>query len=166
MEEKKYIQLYENKDILKLWIKTKDGKETGDFLEFNLKDIELLDTLQKMNDETNKNAQWLKNQILIIDKKQDFKKKNKIMSNNEEMKYKAIKEYYKKQKDIYNMFLGENGVEKLLYERKLDWDTLEEISKIIQEQITPYLNLTMDSIANKIKEKYSQAVARNKEVLK
>lgn len=166
MEEKKYIQLYENKDILKLWIKTKDGKETGDFLEFNLEDIELLDTLQKMNDETNKNAQWLKNQILIIDKKQDFKKKNKIMSNNEEMKYKAIKEYYKKQKDIYNMFLGENGVEKLLYGRKLDWDTLEEISKIIQEQISPQLDVTMDSITNKIKEKYSEAVARNKEVLK
>lgn len=152
--EKKFIQLNDNKDVLKLWIKTKDGKETGEYLEFNLEDIELLDTLQKMNDETNKNYQWIKNQITIIEKKQDFKKKNKIMTNNEEMKYNAIKQYYKKQKDIFNMFLGENGVEKLLYGRKFDWETLEEINNIIKNQISPQLNITMDNITNKIKNKY------------
>lgn len=152
--EKKFIQLNDNKDVLKLWIKTKDGKETGDFLEFNLEDIELLDTLQRMNDETNKNYQWIKSQITIIEKKQDFKKKNKIMTNNEEMKYNAIKQYYKKQKDIFNMFLGENGVEKLLYGRKFDWETLEEVNNIIKNQISPQLNITMDNITNKIKNKY------------
>lgn len=152
--EKKFIQLSDNKDVLKLWIKTKDGKETGEYLEFNLEDIELLDTLQKMNDETNKNYQWIKSQITIIEKKQDFKKKNKIMTNNEEMKYNAIKQYYKKQKDIFNMFLGENGVEKLLYGRKFDWETLEEVNNIIKNQISPQLNITMDNITNKIKNKY------------
>lgn len=165
--EKKFIQIEENKDVLKLWIKTKDGKETGDFLEFNLEDIELLDTLQKMNDETNKNYQWINNQITIIDKKQDFKKKNKIMTNNEEMKYNAIKQYYKKQKDIFNMFLGENGVEKLLYGRKFDWETLEEVSNIIKNQISPQLNVTMDNITNKIKNKYKMEIKTdNIEVVK
>lgn len=165
--EKKFIQIEENKDVLKLWIKTKNGKETGDFLEFNLEDIELLDTLQKMNDETNKNYQWINNQITIIDKKQDFKKKNKIMTNNEEMKYNAIKQYYKKQKDIFNMFLGENGVEKLLYGRKFDWETLEEVSNIIKNQISPQLNVTMDNITNKIKNKYKIEIKKdNIEVVK
>ena len=156
--EKKFIQLNDNKDVLKLWIKTKDGKETGKYLEFNLEDIELLDTLQKMNDETNKNYQWIKSQITIIEKKQDFKKKNKIMTNNEEMKYNAIKQYYKKQKDIFNMFLGENGVEKLLYGRKFDWETLEEVNNIIKNQISPQLNITMDNITNKIKNKYKMEI--------
>ena len=161
MEEKKYIQLDDNKDVLKLWIKTKDGQETGDYLEFNLEDIELLDTLQKMQDETTKNHQWIKSQFVIIDKKQDFKKKNKLMSNNEEMKYQAIKKYYQKQKDIFNMFLGENGVEKLLYGRKFDWQTLEEISKIIETQISPQLHITMDNITNKIKNKYGNVKEKN-----
>jgi hypothetical protein len=156
--EKKFIQISENEDVLKLWIKTKDGKETGEYLEFNLEDIELLDTLQKMKDETSKNYQWIKSQFVIIDRKQDFKKKNKIMSNNEEMKYNAIKQYYKKQKDIFNMFLGENGVEKLLYGRKFDWETLEEVSNIIEKQISPQLNITMDNITNKIKNKYKMEI--------
>lgn len=156
--EKKFIQINENEDVLKLWIKTKDGKETGEYLEFNLEDIELLDTLQKMKDETSKNYQWIKSQFVIIDKKQDFKKKNKIMTNNEEMKYNAIKQYYKKQKDIFNMFLGKNGVEKLLYGRKFDWETLEEVNNIIEKQISPQLNITMDNITNKIKNKYKMEI--------
>ena len=166
MEEKKYIQLGEDTNILKLWIKTKDGKETGDFLEFNLKDIELLDKFQRLQDEQNKNKQWIKNQFTIISKKQDFTKKGKIMSNNQELEYNAIKEFYKKQKDIFDMFLGENGVNKLLYGRKFQWDTLKEIDKIINEQISPYLDISMDNIKNEIKYKYGQEKNDEKEVLK
>lgn len=154
MEEKKFIQLGESTNTLKLWIKTKDGKETGDFLEFNLKDIKLLDRYQKMADEDNKNKQWIKNQFVIINNKQDFKKKGKIMSNNEEQKYKAILQYYKKQKEIYDLFLGEGGVDKLLYGRKFEWETLVEIEKIIKEQIAPNLNITMENITDEIKSKY------------
>ena len=35
-----FIQLNKN-DTLKLGIRTEDGKDTGEFLEFNLEDIEL-----------------------------------------------------------------------------------------------------------------------------
>ena len=155
MEEKKFIQLGETTNVLRLWIKTKDGKETGEKLEFNLKDIELLDRYQKMADEDNKNKQWIQSQFVIIDKKQDFKKKGKILSNNVVEKYKAVLQYYKKQKEIYDLFLGEGGVDKLLYGRKFEWETLVEIEKIIKEQIAPNLDLTMDNIANEIKAKYS-----------
>lgn len=154
MEEKKFIQLGESTNILTLWIKTKDGKETGEKLEFDLKDIELLERYQKMADEDNKNKQWIQSQFVIIDKKQDFKKKGKIMSNNEEEKYKAILQYYKKQKEIYDLFLGEGGVDKLLHGRKFEWETLTEIEKIIKEQIAPNLNITMENITNEIKSKY------------
>ena len=154
MEEKKFIQLGESTNILRLWIKTIDGRETGEKLEFNLKDIELLDRYQKMADEDNKNKQWIQNQFVIINKKQDFKKKGKIMSNNEEEKYKAILQYYKKQREIYDLFLGEGGTDKLLYGRKFEWETLQEIEKIIKEQIAPQLNITMDNITKEIKNKY------------
>lgn len=159
-----FIQL--NKDnLLRLKIKTNDGEITGEELVFDLEDIELPLKYQELLEKDKKNKESLRNQFLIIGKRQDVKGK-KLFSKNEEDKIKALNDFFKKEVEIYNIFLGEKGVEKLLNGRKLGWTTLDEIDKIIEEQITPYLNLTMDSIANKIKEKYSQAVARNKEVLK
>jgi hypothetical protein len=155
MKEKKFITLGESTNVLKLWIRTKDGKETGEYLEFNLKDIEVLDRYQKMITENNKNKQWIENQFVIINKKQDFKKKDKLMSNNEEAKYNALLQFYKRQKEVFDMFLGEGGVDKLLYGRKLEWGTLNEIGTIIKEQIAPYLKTNMDNIAKEIKEKYN-----------
>ena len=56
--------------------------------------------------------------------------------------------------EAYNMFLGENGVEKLLNGRALGWTTLQEIDEIIDKQIAPHLTITMDDITNKITQKY------------
>lgn len=165
MEEKKYITLPESTNILKLYIKTKDGKETGEYLEFNLKDIELLDIYQKCIDETQKNRSWITNQFAIIDKKQDFTKKGEILSNNEKEKYYAIKKYYQMQKETYDLFLGKGGTDKLLYGRKLEWETLIEIETIIKEQIAPHFDITMDNIANEIKSKYKMDITSQPEVL-
>ena len=159
-----FIQLSKG-NVLTLKIKTAEGKETGEVLEFDLEDIELPLRYQELLEKDKKNKENLRNQFLIIDKRQDVKGK-KLFSKNEEDKIKALNEFFKKEAEIYNMFLGERGVEKLLNGRKLGWTTLDEIDKIIKEQIEPHLNLTIDSITNKIKEKYSEAVARNKEVLK
>lgn len=159
-----FIQLSKG-NVLTLKIRTAEGKETGEVLEFDLEDIELPLRYQDLLEKDKKNKENLRNQFLIIDKRQDVKGK-KLFSKNEEDKIKALNEFFKKEAEIYNMFLGERGVEKLLNGRKLGWTTLDEIDKIIKEQIEPHLNLTMDSITNKIKEKYSEAVARNKEVLK
>lgn len=159
-----FIQLSKG-NVLTLKIKTVEGKETGEFLEFQLEDIELPLRYQELLEKDKKNKENLRNQFLIIDRRQDVKGK-KLFSRNEEDKIKSLNEFFKKEAEIYNMFLGERGVEKLLNGRKLGWTTLDEIDKIIKEQIEPHLNLTMDSITNKIKEKYSEAVARNKEVLK
>lgn len=159
-----FIQLNKS-DVLRLNIRTHEGKETGEFLEFDLEDIELPLRYQELLEKDKKNKENLRNQFLIIDKRQDVKGK-KLFSKNEEDKIKTLNEFFKKEAEIYNMFLGERGVEKLLNGRKLRWTTLDEIDKIIKEQVVPHLDLTMDNITNKIKEKYSEAVARNKEVLK
>ena len=160
--EKKYIKLNNSDDVLRLHIQTKEGKETGEYLEFDMEDIDLLDNLQKMHDDIIKNRNWLKNQFTIIEKKQDFTKKGKFMSNNQKMEYDALKSFLKKQKEIYNIFLGENGVDKLLYGRKFEWETMEEIDTIIDKQIIPQLNLTFDNIMNKVKKKYK--ITSNEEV--
>lgn len=157
-----YIQLGKN-DILRLEIVDSKGNSTGEFLEFDLEDIELPLKLQEMFEKDKKNKENIKNQMLIIDRRQDVKGK-KLLSKNEEDKIKAIDEFFKKEVEVYNMFLGERGVEKLLNGRKVGWTTLQEIDEIIEKQIKPYLNLNMDNITQKIKEKYG--IETKKEVLK
>lgn len=149
-----FIQL-EKDDVLRLEIRTSDGKSTGNFLEFELEDIELPLKYQELIEKIKKNNQYLKNEFVIIDKREDVKGK-RLMSKNEEDKIRALNDYYKKQIDTYNMFLGENGVQKLLNGRKVTWDALQKVDKIIEKQIAPHINVSMDKITKKIKEKYGK----------
>ena len=80
-------------DVLTLGIKTNDGKDTGEFLEFDLEDIELPLKYQELLEKDKKNKERLRNQILIIDKRQDVKGK-KLMSKNEEDKLKALNDFF------------------------------------------------------------------------
>lgn len=143
-----------NDNILKLEIVDELGNSTGEYLEFDLEDIELPFKYQEIIERLKKSRNNLKNQFTIIEKKQDHKGK-KLMSSNEEEKLKALNNFYKEQVEIYNIFLGENGVQKLLNGRKLRWTTLNEIDELIEKQIAPQLNVTMDDITKKIKSKYS-----------
>jgi len=148
------IQLKENKDILRLGIRDAKGNDTGEYLEFDLEDIELPLRYQEILEEDKKNRAFLKNQFTIIDKKEDHKGK-KLLSANEEAKIKAMNDFYKKEIEIYNMFLGERGVEKLLNGRKISWGTLDEIDEIIETAILPQLKVNAQSIKEKIMKKYS-----------
>lgn len=156
-----FIQLGKS-DVLRLGIRTEDGKDTGEFLVFDLSDIELPLRYQELLEKDKKNKEHLRNQMLIIDKRQDVKGK-KLMSKNEEDKIKALNEFFKKEVEVYNMFLGENGVEKLLNGRKLGWTTLQEIDEIIEKQISPHISVSLDKITDKVKQKYSEAANRGKE---
>ena len=147
------IQLKRNENILRLRIKDEEGNDTGNFLEFNLEDIELPIRYQEIIELDKKNRLDLKNKYTIIDKKQDHKGK-KLLSSNEEARIKATIEFYKKEVEIYNMFLGENGVEKLLNGRQLSWGTLQEIDEIIEQVIVPKLEINAENIKKKIMSKY------------
>ena len=149
-----YIQINKNDNILKLWIRDEEGNETGEYLKFNLEDIELPLKFQTLLEEDKRARLDLKNQLTIIDKKQDHKGKE-LFSANEEAKIKAMKEFYKKEEEIYNMFLGENGVKKLLNGEALSWTSLEAIDRIIEEQIMPKLEVNASNIKAKIMKKYS-----------
>ena len=156
-----FIQLGKS-DVLRLEIRTDEGKKTGEYLEFDLGDIELPLRYQELLEKDKKNKENLRNQILIIDKRQDVKGK-KLMSKNEEDKIKALNEFFVKEVEVYNMFLGARGVEKLLNGRKFTWTTLQEIDEIIAKQISPYLDISMKNITDKVKEKYSHIIKKDEE---
>ena len=157
-----YIQLNKD-DRLKLEIITDDGKPTGEYLVFDLEDIELPLKYQKLLEEEKKNRQWIRNQEIIINKREDVKGK-KLMSKNEEDLIRAVNEFFNKEIEIYNMFLGENGVQKLLNGRPMGWTRLKEIDEIIEKYIIPKLDIKKESIKDKIKNKYGNI--QDKEVLK
>ena len=154
------IQLKESKDVLRLKIKDEKGNDTGNFLEFNLGDLDYLLVLQDMMEADKKNREYLKNQYTIIDKKEDHKGK-KLFSSNEEAKIKATNEFYKKEAEIYDMFLGKDGVKKLLNGRKLTLARLDEIDEIIEKAILPKLQIKAEDIKKDIMAKYSNKERRD-----
>ena len=156
------IKLNENKDLLRLKITTNEGKETGEYLEFDLEDIELPLRYQELIEKDKKNKEYLRNQMVIIEKRQDVKGK-KLYSKNEEDKIRAVQDFFMKEIQVYNMFLGPRGIEKLLNGRKFTWTFLQEVDEIIEKQIAPYLDLNMEKITDKVKNIYSQSVNNNKE---
>ena len=146
------IQLKKN-NILKIGIKDANGNDTGEHLEFDMEDIELPLKLNECEAKHRKNLDFLKMQFVIIDKKED-KKGKFILSWKEEEKLKVLQEFYKREMEALDLFLGQDGTKKLLNGRKPYYSMYEDINDMLVP-ILPKLKLKADDIANKIKEKYS-----------
>ena len=152
-EQENFIQLKKD-NILKIGIKTFDGKATGEYLEFDLEDIDLALRLNECEKRHKNNIKNLKYQYIIIDKKQDKKGKN-LVSWKEEEKLKALKKFYEEEEKALDLFLGKNGTKKILNGRKPYYSMYEDISEIL-EPILPKLKIRVDDITAKIEEKYSK----------
>lgn len=156
-----FIQLKKD-NILRIGIKDTKGNDTGEHLEFDMEDIELPLRLNECEAKHRKNLEFLKSQFVIIDKKED-KKGKFILSWKEEEKLKVLQEFYKREMEALDLFLGQNGTNKLLNGRKPYYSMYEDINDMLVP-ILPKLKLKADDIANKIKEKYSNK-ATEKNVL-
>jgi hypothetical protein len=156
-----FIQIKKD-NILRIGIKDINGNDTGEHLEFDLEDIEMPLRLNECEARHRRNLEFLRNQFIIIDKKED-KKGKFILSWKEEEKLKVLQEFYKKEMEALDLFLGQGGTKKLLNGRKPYYSMYEDISEML-EPILPKLKLRADDIANKIKEKYSNK-ATEKNVL-
>ena len=153
-----YIKIKENKDIFRLGIIDEKGNivkdERGEevCLEFDLADIELPLRYNRCINEVNNAKRKLKNQLVIIDKKQDHKGKQ-LLSSNQEAKAKALQQFYKEMENAMDLFLGQGGTRKYLNGRKPYWTMFEDLS----EAIEPYMDkmqLTVKDMENRIKSKY------------
>ena len=144
-----FIQLGKS-NILKLNIKDSDGNETGEFLQFDLEDPQMLLNLQDLMNKDTKLWQNVRNQFIIINKRPD-KKGKKLLSFNEEEKIRITQKFFKEEEEIYDLFLGKGGVKKLLNGRSFNFTTLAEIREIIVKQIKPYLKQVADDIEEQVK---------------
>ena len=146
-----FIQIKKD-NILRIGIRDAEGKETGEHLEFDLEDIELPLRLNECEIKHKKNIEYLRNQFMLIEKKED-KKGKFILSSREEEKLKTLKEFYKRETEALDLFLGKDGTKKLLNGRNEYLSMYDDINEML-EPILPKLKLRADDIANKIKEKY------------
>lgn len=153
-----YIKLKEKKDIFKLGIMDEKDNivldENGNevCLEFDLADINLPLRYNKCVNDIEMAKRKLKNQIIIIDKKQDHKGK-KMLSANEEAKAKAIRQFFKDMEEAMDLFLGKDGTKKFLNGRNPYWEMFDDLSEAI-EPFMKDMKLSVNDMTNRIKEKY------------
>lgn len=153
-EKESFIQL-EKSNVLKIRIKNSDGEDTGKYLEFDLEDIELPLRLNECEEAHKRNVKYLKDQFLIIDKKEDHKGK-KLLSWKEEEKLKVLQKVYKDEMDALDLFIGKGKTQMILdlMGRKPYFSMYDDIGKLI-EPILPQLKINVESIKDKIKAKYT-----------
>lgn len=148
-----FIHLKKN-NLIRIGIKDQDGNDTGKFLTFDLEDIELPLRYQNMFEEHKKNQSYARHQFIIIDKREDVNGK-KLLSRNEEEKIKVINEFYKREMQALDMFLGEGKTQMILdiMGRRPYLTMFDDIGEAI-EPISKILEKNMKTTEDMIKEKY------------
>lgn len=141
-------------ETLEFEVTDKDGNLTGDIIEFNMNDISLPLRYRDLLFKIKENRRNLKKEVIIIKKRQDVKTKGDPLSKNEVDLLKLNEEYMKKEIELYNEFLGKNGVQKLLCGRPVGWTTLDKIDLLISTKILPELDKHTKSLEDMIKNKY------------
>jgi len=149
-----FIQLKPS-NIKRFGIRTADGVDTGEYIEIDIEDLELPKRADICNKKHQENARELNNQRIIINKKQDHKDKNEIYSDNEKALIKAMQEFYAKEEEALDEFIGEGATRKLLAGRRPYLSMFEDINEYM-EQIAPVLKEHQESLIEKIKSKYGK----------
>lgn len=139
--------------------------DNGDTIVFQLGDLTLADKLNQAYEGIRKAQEELRQKILIINKKKDFKPKNSIITNNQLAVSKAQKEAFLKMRKAIDLFLGEGGCQKVFgddnyYEMFNDFfEALEEKDENGLSHLDK-MGISKDSIDKRIKEKYKDMQTR------
>lgn len=149
-----YIQLKES-SIKKFGIRTADGVDTGEYIEIDTEDLEYPERADKCNKRHAQNLKELNDQRIIINKRQDHKGKNELYSDNEKALMEAVKEFYRKEEEALDEFIGKGATRKLLAGRKPYISMFEDINEYM-EQIIPTLKESQNKLIEKIKTKYGK----------
>lgn len=153
MNEKDNIIRLKKRNTLRFKIVTDDGVNTGEYLEFDLDDVEMPLKLNQCDIEHKKNVQYLKNQLLILNKKEDRKGKY-LLSWKEEECIKLVRDFYNREMKALDLILGKNGTKKMLNGKAPYYEMYDDISNSLKP-IMPKLETKTDKIIDNIKEKYS-----------
>ena len=153
-DKESFIQLKKD-NVFRVGILDKEGNDTGKCLEFDLEDIELPTRLCESQEMHERNMKYLKDQLIIINKREDHKGK-KLLSKNEEEKIKMYQKVFKDEMKALDLFLGEGKTQMILdlMGRKPYHSMYQDISEMIKP-LMPKLEENFNIIKDKIQKKYS-----------
>lgn len=154
-----YIQLKQS-GVKRFGIKTADGEDTGKYIEIDIEDLEFPARAEKCTKKHIQNVNELNNQKIIINKKQDHKDKGELYSDNEKALIKAIQEFYRKEEEALDEFIGKGATKTLLNGRNPYISMFEDINEYM-EQIVPSLQKGQNDLIERIKNKYSKEEENN-----
>lgn len=132
-------------------IYTIEVNDNGDTIEFDLEDIGLNFKLLKTLREIDRIGNYMKNELTIIDKRQDVK--GKYISKNEEDTLRLWNKAFKDMRNAMDSFLGEGACQKIFGDRNYI-----EMFDDLMEQLKPHLEkmkISYKDIKDKITKKYS-----------
>lgn len=142
--------------------------ERGETIKFHLGDISLPFKLEKAYNEVGKIQNKLRSQLMIIDKQQDSKGKNDLMTKNQRAKMNAWDNAFKDMRKAMDLFLGEGGCQKIFgdqnYLEMFD-DLFEELDKPQEDGLSHLqkMKLSDEAIVQRIEDKYKNL--KNKQVI-
>ena len=139
-------------NILRVGIDDENGNDTGNYLEFDLDDIELPLKWQNVEVEHKKNLNYLKTNFAVIQKK-PIKEGKKLMSNRQEERLKVLKEFYVREMKNLDTILGEGGCEKILHGRQPYYSLFEDVLDYL-DQLEPYFEQGLKNAKQKVIDKY------------
>ena len=129
--------------------------DTGEYIEIDIEDLELPKRADACNKKHQENLRELNNQRVIINKKQDHKEKGELYSDNEKALIKAMQDFYAKEEEALDEFIGEGATRKLLAGRKPYLSMFEDINEYMG-QIAPILKEHQENLIERIKSKYGK----------
>lgn len=139
----------EKKDIY-----TIEVNDLGETIEFDLVDIELPFKAERALAEVNRIYKELQGKLVIIEKREDHKLNDEIMTANEKAKLDAHRAAYKEMRVAMDAFLGAGACQKIFGDRNY-----VEMYDELFEQLAPHfekMKLNTEGIAARIKDKYSK----------
>ena len=139
----------ERKDIYTIEVNDK-----GETIEFDLVDVELPFKCERAWAEVNRISKELQAQLVIINKQEDVKQKDKLLTLKEEKTLDAYRKAFKEMRAAMDSFLGEGACQKIFGDRNY----LEMFNELFEE-LKPHLEkmeLTSHGIMERIKNKYGK----------
>lgn len=143
-------------NVLREQVYDVNGNEIGFEFVFDMEDIELPLRIDQAYYEHRKNLQSIKNQMRIIEKKEE-RKSDGILTWKQRQELLAYKEYYEKDIKAMDMIIGEGKTREFLkaVKRKPYYSMFDDICELLEPLMPKLKNITED-ITQKIKDKYDK----------
>lgn len=152
-----YIEL-DKGSVQRFGIKTKDGQDTGEYIEIDPEDIEFPFRASECQTRHQDNVEWFSSKIKEIDSK--CSKEGQFPTERDIERLNATKEFLKKEEETIDAFIGEGTTRKLLNGRKPYILMFNDIIDALAQTI-PALKDSSKKIRESIKEKYKNKEDKN-----